>query len=215
LWERFQQPSVKINPAIDYANLPLPTGREFRNPPRCLMQYHTPAVKGVSDGVRAFELAAREVPGMTLSLFGPQSKQLVTPHRTLGRILPAGLGAMYREHDILIWPSHSEGFGVPPVEAMACQCAVATTNNGGSEEFAFHEKTALVSPPREPEALAANIVRLAKNVELRRRLAQTGCDWVRQHITWKRTCAALERCLTDDTLWQGPNSATLAGGVLE
>ncbi|MCX7826403.1 MAG: glycosyltransferase family 4 protein, partial [Verrucomicrobiae bacterium] len=199
----------KVNPAIDYANLPLPTERKFRNPPRCLMQYHTPAVKGVGDGIRAFELAAREAPGMTLSLFGPRSKEFTTRHRTLGPILPARLGQLYREHDILIWPSHSEGFGVPPVEAMACQCAVATTDNGGSEEFAFHEKTALVSPPRDPEALAANIVRLAKDIGLRQRLARAGCDWVRRHITWDRTCSGIERCLTDDGLWKGPSSPAL------
>ncbi|MCX6901549.1 MAG: glycosyltransferase family 4 protein [Verrucomicrobia bacterium] len=209
LWEKFAQPSVKVNPAIDYTNLPVPVGREFRNPPRCLMQHHTPAVKGVADGIRAFELAARDVPGMTLSLFGPHSGQFETPHRTLGRILPTQLGGLYREHDILIWPSHSEGFGVPPVEAMACQCAVATTDNGGSEEFAFHEGTALVSPSHDVESLAANIIRLAKDMELRRRLARTGCEWVRKHITWERTCDAVERCFHDDTLWKGPNSPVL------
>ncbi len=209
LWEKFGQPSVKVNPAIDYTNLPVPVGREFRNPPRCLMQHHTPAVKGVADGVRAFELAAREVPGMTLSLFGPHSKEFRTPHRTLGRILPTKLHKMYRDHDIVIWPSHIEGYGLPPVEAMACQCAVATTNNGGSEEFAFHERTALVSPPRDVESLAANIIRLAKGMELRQRLARTGCEWVRKHITWERTCDVIERCFQDDTLWKGPNSPVL------
>lgn len=214
LREKFSQMSVKVNPAIDYGNLPLPERREFRNPPRCLMQHHTPAVKGVADGVRAFELAAREIPGMTLSLFGPHSKEFATPHRTLGRILPTRLGELYGGHDILIWPSHSEGFGVPPVEAMACQCAVVTTDNGGSEEFAFHEKTALVSPPRDVEALARNIVRLAKEVELRRRLAETGCDWVRKHITWERTCEGLERCFADDTLWQEPNSLAGSGNAV-
>lgn len=209
LWEKFAQPSVKVNPAIDYTNLPVPIGREFRNPPRCLMQHHTPPEKGVADGVRAFELAAREIPGMTLSLFGPHSKEFATPHRTLGQILPSKLGKLYGEHDILIWSSHFEGFGVPPVEAMACQCAVATTDNGGSKEFAYHEKTALVSPPRDVESLATNIIRLAKDMGLRQRLARAGCEWVRTHITWKHTCDAIERCFQDPTLWKGPNSPAL------
>ncbi|MBI5822215.1 MAG: glycosyltransferase family 4 protein [Verrucomicrobia bacterium] len=210
MWERFHQPSVRISPPIDFASFPTPEGREFRNPPRCLMQHHTPAVKGVADGVLAFELAAREVPGMTLSLFGPHSKEFATPHRTLGPILPARLHEMYREHDIMIWPSHVEGYGLPPIEAMACQCAVATTNNGGSEEFAFHERTALVSAPKDPTALAANIVRLAKDMALRRRLAQAGCDWVRQHLAWERACRSFECCCVDDSLWQGPNCEALS-----
>ena len=211
MWERFRQPSVKINPPIDFANFSMPETREFRDPPRCLMQHHVPLVKGVADGVRAFEIAQRQVPGMTLSLFGQHSRQFKTLHRTLGRVLPPRLRDLYLAHDILIWPSHIEGYGLPPIEAMACQCAVATTENGGSEEFAFHEKTALVSPPKDPEALAANIVRLAKDMELRRRLAQTSCDWVRQHITWERACRSFERCIVDDTLWKGPNCDALPG----
>lgn len=213
MWERFRQPSVKINPPIDFGNFPRPEAREFRDPPRCLMQHHVPLVKGVADGLRAFEIAERQVPGMTLSLFGRHSKEFKTPHRTLGRVLPTRLRDLYLDHDILIWPSHIEGYGLPPIEAMACQCAVATTDNGGSEEFAFHEKTALVSPPKAPEALAAHIVRLARDMDLRRRLAQTSCDWVRRHITWERACAGFERCFSDDALWSGPNCDALTGGL--
>jgi glycosyltransferase involved in cell wall biosynthesis len=215
MWERFGQPSVKINPPIDFANFPEPADRQFRDPPRCLMQHHVPLVKGVADGVRAFELAQRDAPGMTLALFGQHSKSFRTPHRTLGRVLPSRMRDLYLDHDIFIWPSHIEGYGLPPIEAMACQCAVATTDNGGSEEFATHEQTALVSPPKDPEALAVNVVRLAKDMELRQRLAQNGCDWAHSHLTWDRTCRSFERCLVDDSLWKGPNCDALMQGVAE
>lgn len=212
MWQKFQQPSVKVVNAVDYTRFPLEPAREFRNPPRCLIQYHTVGVKGTADGIRAFEIAARESPGMTLTLFGPRTKGIQSPHRVLPQVLPDRIHALFRDHDIFIWPSHEEGLGVPCIEAMASRCAVATTDNGGSEEFAFHEKTALVSPPKNPEALAANIVRLAKDLALRRRVAEAGCEWVRKNVTWDRACAGLERCFVDDTLWKGPNSPALSEG---
>ena len=207
MWEKFQQPSVKVIPAVSYEQYTLRPVRGFRQPARCLMQYHTLPVKGVSDGLRAFELAAREVPGLTLTLFGQRCKNLQTPHHVAYNVPETDMAELYYSHDIFIWPSHREGLGTPCIEAMACQCAVATTDNGGSEEFAFHEETALVSPPKHPEALAANIVRLAKDLPLRRHLAETGCRWVREHITWDLACAGLERCFVDDLLWKGPNSS--------
>ncbi len=215
LWEKFGRPSVKVVPAADYEQFARRPTREYRTPPRCLMQYHTLPVKGVSDGIRAFELAAREVPGMTLTFFGVHSAGLRTPHRVAGMVPMAAMADLYYDHDIFIWPSHREGLGTPCIEAMACQCAVATTDNGGSEEFAFHERTALVSPPQNPEALAANIVRLAKDVGLRRRLAETSCAWVRENITWDKACAGLERCFTDETLWKGPNSPAMPEGAVQ
>jgi len=208
MWEKFRQPSVKVIPATSYEQFELRPGRVFRTPARCLMQYHTLPVKGVADGIRAFEMAARAVPGLTLTLFGTRSTGLQTPHRVAGMVPEPKMADLYYDHDIFIWPSHREGLGTPCLEAMACQCAVVTTDNGGSEEFAFHERTALVSPPKDVEALATNIVRLAKDAALRRQLAETGCAWVRQHITWDLACAGLERCFTDDSLWKGPNSAT-------
>jgi glycosyltransferase involved in cell wall biosynthesis len=210
MWEKFQRPSVKVIPAADFEQFEWRPSREYHTPPRCLMQYHDHAVKGVEDGIKAFELAAREVSGMTLTFYGPRSVGLRTPHRVAGMVPMETMSDLYYDHDIFIWPSHREGLGTPCIEAMACKCAVATTDNGGSEEFAFHEQTALVSPPRDVKALAENIVRLAKDVPLRRRLAEVSCDWVRRHITWDRACDGLERCFVDDTLWKGPNSPALS-----
>ena len=182
----------------------MPETRRVHTPPRCLMQHHGLAVKGVADGLRAFELARREVPDLTLSLFGPHSRTAETPYRNLGFVLPTELGRMYLDHDILIWPSRREGYGLPPVEAMACQCAVATTDNGGSEEFAVPEETALVSPPGDPEALAASIVRLASDPDVRRRVAENAYAAVRRTMTWDPVIDTWERALRDETLWTGP-----------
>ncbi len=167
------------------------------------MQHHILPVKGIADGLRAFELARRTVPGLTLSLFGPHSSAFETPHRRLGQVAPADMGQVYLDHDIFIWPSLREGYGLPPVEAMACACAVVTTDNGGSEEFAVHERTALVSAPHDVEALAANIVRLAGDADIRQRLAESGRAWAHRALAWDPVLDAWERALADESLWRG------------
>lgn len=43
---------------------------------------------------------------------------------------------LYREADLVVQPSRSEGFGLVPLEAMATECPVVTTNWGGFLEFA-------------------------------------------------------------------------------
>jgi glycosyltransferase involved in cell wall biosynthesis len=203
MWEKFEQPSVKIGYGIDFAKFPTPPARRFHDPPRCLMQDHTLAVKGVADGIRAFELARRAVPDLTLSLFGPHRRPLAAAHRALGFVLPADMGRVYLDHDVFIWPSLREGYGLPPVEAMACRCAVATTANGGSDEFARHERTALVSAPGDVEALAASVVRLASDAATRRRLAEAGEASVRRALAWDPVIDAWEGAVTDETLWRG------------
>jgi glycosyltransferase involved in cell wall biosynthesis len=70
--------------------------------------------------------------------------------------------------------SWEEGFGLTGAEAIACGAALATTDTKGSRDYALHESTALVSPPRDPEALAHNVLRLLDDLDLRRRLVATG-----------------------------------------
>ena len=206
LRDRFGRPSTKIGYGLDFARFPLADSRPSHDPPRFLMQHHYLEVKGVADGLRAFEIARREVPELTLSVFGARSHDVATADRRLGFVLPADVGRLYLDHDVFIWPSRREGYGLPPVEAMACRCAVVTTDNGGSEEFAVPDETALVSPPGDVEALAANIVRLARDAETRRRLAASGCAAVRRAMPWDPILDAWEHAMSGRPTAAGPTT---------
>jgi len=86
----------------------------------------------------------------------------------------AEMAAFYRRCDIFVFASRSEGFGLPPLEAMACGCAVVTTDCGGVNDFARHDQNCLMVPPADPPALAAAIERLGADAALRERLSQGG-----------------------------------------
>jgi Glycosyl transferases group 1 len=78
------------------------------------------------------------------------------------------------------------------VEAMACGCALVTTDNGGSRDYAVDGETALVVPPGGPRALADAAERLLQDVTERTRLAAAGAELVRRRFDWDRTAALLE-----------------------
>jgi glycosyltransferase involved in cell wall biosynthesis len=88
--------------------------------------------------------------------------------RDVPRLMGAG--------DIYAMPSFEEPFGMVFLEAMALRKPVVALANGGTQEVVDHEVTGLLSPPGDLEALAANIVRLIRDADLRRRLGEAGRD---------------------------------------
>ena len=89
------------------------------------------------------------------------------------------LVAFYHLCDVFVFASYTEGFGLPPLEAMACGVPVVTTECGGVREFAS-EQNALMIPPGRPDLIRDAILRLQGDSELRERLRRNGIEVARQ-----------------------------------
>jgi glycosyltransferase involved in cell wall biosynthesis len=170
--------------------------RHDNEPPVVGMLYELQAWKGVDDGFAAIAVARQAVPGLRLQLFGKSRlRHRLRPGDRYERSpRPERVGAIYRECDLYLSPSWTEGCGLPPMEAMASGCAVVATEVGGIPDVAIAGETVLTAPPRQPAELGAQLGRLAADRELRRRIAEAG----RRHIarfTWEASTAALEECL--------------------
>jgi len=76
--------------------------------------------------------------------------------------------------DVYVQSSWGEGMGSVLIEAAACGVPVAATTAGGIPEVVENGKTGLLVSPREPEALAAAILKLADDRALARRLSDEG-----------------------------------------
>lgn len=105
----------------------------------------------------------------------------------LGYVPRETLPALYRRATALVFPSLFEGFGFPPLEAMAAGCAVGTSHAGSLREVVG--EAALVFDPTDPEAIAASIDRLTGDPSLRAALRERGRDHARS-FTWAAAAQA-------------------------
>ena len=86
------------------------------------------------------------------------------------------IATAYSSSDIFISTSWWEGFGLPPLEAMACGCAVICSNSGGVNEFVVTGENCLTFEPKDEDALIKAIMRLANDEALRKSLALHGVE---------------------------------------
>jgi glycosyltransferase involved in cell wall biosynthesis len=109
--------------------------------------------------------------------------------RVLPRVDQAALAVLYRDSDIFIFPSLYEGFSRAIVEAMASRLPIVCTPVGVAGDALQHEKSALIVPKHDAEALVAAINRLRSNPELCQRLADgaadVACDYTLARVSEK------------------------------
>lgn len=65
-----------------------------------------------------------------------------------------------------------EGFGLPGLEAMACGCVLVTTDYTAVHEYAENQYNALISPVKDAESMARNVIRLFEDDTLRMKIAR-------------------------------------------
>lgn len=100
------------------------------------------------------------------------------------------LMAVYRLARVFVFPSLYEGFGFPPLEAMACGTPVVTSNVSSLPEVAGD--AALLVDPYDVDALAAGITRALTDEALRADLAARGRARARE-FSWAQSVAAMHR----------------------
>jgi glycosyltransferase involved in cell wall biosynthesis len=101
------------------------------------------------------------------------------------------LAAAYRSAAMLVYPSRYEGFGFPPLEAMAVGCPVACSNTSSIPEVVGD--AAVTFDPDSVEAMAHAMTALADDSALRARCRETGFARA-QMFTWQR-CATQTRAV--------------------
>jgi len=144
--------------------------------------------------IKAFHRAQQQKDGpKMLAIAGGQgwlyeeTRQLVTDLKLekkvlfLGRVSDLELVTLYSMADIFAFPSFFEGFGIPPLEAMACGCPVITSNTSALPEVTGD--AALLVDPHDADALADAMLKLLRDESLRDELRQKGYERVQQY-TW-------------------------------
>ena len=163
----------------------------------CLMLDHTLEKKGVKYGIAAFMAAKKAVPNLRLKMFGIKKSKYV----------PDGIDyykdpnqdelvKLYQQSDIFIFPSLEEGWGLTPIEAMACGCAVVATNVGCMLDIGVNNENVVLSDCANVGSLADGIIKLAQNTEFRNKIAMNGYKTV-QMLDWDRATDKFEKIILE------------------
>jgi glycosyltransferase involved in cell wall biosynthesis len=99
------------------------------------------------------------------------------------------LPALYRAADIFVYPSLFEGFGLPPLEAMACGTPVITSNTSSLPEVVGD--AAVLIDPYDHQDLVGALLKVVRDTPLRARMRDMGIEQAKK-FTWH---AAAEKTL--------------------
>jgi glycosyltransferase involved in cell wall biosynthesis len=129
----------------------------------------------------------REARGFPALLERARELGIESTLRLPGHIADDDLPALHAGARVFAFPSRYEGFGFPPLEAMACGTPVLSSGGGSLQEVLGD--AALVTPPGDVEAFTAGLSRLLGDEALRRDLAARGPAHAAR-FTWERTAEA-------------------------
>jgi glycosyltransferase involved in cell wall biosynthesis len=157
-------------------------------------------LKGGMELLQTARLILREHPrvifllvgGIDRSLFDRAAGDLAPHFRLTGfrQDVPRMLAAC----DLTLSPSiRAEGLTGVIRESLAMKRPVVATDVGGNREVVLHERTGLLVPPRDPEAMAAAALALLRAPELRERLAQAGRTLVEEMFSIQRRVDRIEQ----------------------
>jgi O-antigen/teichoic acid export membrane protein/glycosyltransferase involved in cell wall biosynthesis len=182
--------------AVDHAHYRVL--RPIANRPRqVVMPLSWVSIKGSQDGIKALEIARTNFPDLKVVLFSSSHRPRWVPgwmtyYKNLEQ--KSIVESCYNTSSIILSPSLSEGFPLPPAEGAACGCAIVATDIGGHREYVEHGVTGLLSPPGDPQALAKNLCSLLADDDLRIRLASAAGERIRT-FTWEGSASLLEELI--------------------
>ena len=140
----------------------------------------------IGDGELANELKAKAVELDLNSADGTKSNVLFTSWIKNIDVAIAGL-------DIIVMTSNNEGTPVSLIEAQAGQRAVVTTEVGGIKDIIIPNKTGLMSPKGDLEALCVNLCELIESKDKREQMGLDGYAFVKEKFTYSRLASDMDK----------------------
>ena len=157
--------------------------------------------KGVDDIIKAYEIAKKVIPNLNLVIGGKPDfssqknyqiwKNKYQEIKFIGFVSPEEIPIYYTMADIFITYSYaSEGFGLTPIEAIACGTPVICSSIPAYKEVL--KDNAVFVPPRKPKLLAEDIIKLLKNDNLRKNLTLKAKEFIKRY-SWEEVGKKLEK----------------------
>ena len=159
--------------------------------------------KNIIRALEAFAKASSDLQNIQLVVVGgrpdytdvlkQRAKELgIQEIKFLGYVSPSDLPTLYSAALVLLYPSLYEGFGLPPLEAMACGCPVIVCKTSSLPEVCGD--AAYYIDPYDIAGMAEALLVVAKSSDVREGLRQRGLDRVKL-FSWEATAQAICRVI--------------------
>jgi glycosyltransferase involved in cell wall biosynthesis len=172
----FSSHGPKHEPGYPYL-LYVGSHKHHKNLPRLLKAY---GISGVREDVRLV-LTGKPSPELAAEI---RHLNLGKSVKFLGTVNNENLAELYRGALAFVFPSLYEGFGLPPLEAMACGTPVLTSNVCSLPEVIG--KAGVLIDPLDVESIADGIRSLVESSDMRADLRQSGLRRA-QEFSWNET----------------------------
>ncbi len=177
---------------VDLAHFTERPARNFGDAPHLIVTRNLEPIYDIPTAIRAFARVRAVFPAARLTIAG-SGPERVPCERLVGelgigaavvfsgRIDNDRIAALYAEADAALNPSTVDNMPISILEAYASAVPVVTTDVGGIPFIAVNERTALLVPARDPQAMAAAALRVLQDPALAQRLTTAGLDRVRNY----------------------------------
>ncbi len=156
--------------------------------------------KGVDDIIEAYQIAKKEIPDLNLVMGGKPDFYMEKTYQEwkrkykdihfIGFVSEKEIPTFYSMGDIFVTYSYaSEGFGLTPIEAIACGTPVICSSMVAYREVL--KDHAIFVSPRHPRKLAKEIVSLLRNDSKRQTLIEQAQKFIKRY-TWEEVGKKLE-----------------------
>ncbi|UCC19319.1 MAG: glycosyltransferase, partial [Promethearchaeota archaeon] len=156
--------------------------------------------KGVNDIIRAYKIAKKEIPNLNLVMGGKPDfameriyqewKRKYKDIRFVGFVSEKEIPIYFSMGDVFVTYSYaSEGFGLTPIEAIACGTPVICSSMASYKEVL--QDSAIFVPPKNPQKLGKEIVDLLKDDSRRKILVDKAQQFIKRY-TWDEVGKKLE-----------------------
>jgi sugar transferase (PEP-CTERM/EpsH1 system associated) len=191
-----------IHNGIDYEQFsinPMPFGQAKQY--RAVHVARLNRVKDQATLLRAVRIVVDHLPGFELDVIGdgPAREEVAALRAELGLQKQVHLhGARndvanwLQKSDLFLLSSVSEGICLTLLEAMAAGLPIVATDVGGNREIVEEGKTGSLVPPQDPQAMAAAIVEMCRNVDSAREMGRRGRERVESRFAVKSMVARYE-----------------------
>ena len=152
--------------------------------------------KNIKMIMQSMEYIHEKYPNVVIKSFGFEKKEIIPVYIEYSEnpSLEDRI-KLYCNSDIFLLSSNFEGFGIPPAEAMACRCAVVSTDVGAISEYSENNVSSLIVPSGNLDKFIKAIEYLINNKKEIERISIAGYNNVREKLNYEESVKKFENLL--------------------